>query len=264
MGFVLVDDGVGLGVSRRGRGRPVVVLGGLFGVDGGGVWDGLVGCEVFVLSFPGFGVVERPGWCDSVSDLALLVWDWVESEGLRGVCLVGCSFGGWVAAELAVRRPDWLGSVVLVDGLGVRPLDVGVDERVFADVFALSWVEVCERAFEDGELGVRVLGMAGREAAEVLALASCQEAVAVYGWRPYLYDPKLLRRLGRVRVPVLVVWGAEDRIALPVVGEALVGAIPGAELVVIEGAGHMPHVECPGEFVRVVAGLLEREGVEVG
>lgn len=259
-----VSDGVGLGVSRRGSGRPVVVLGGLFGVDGvSGVWDGLVslGCEVCVVQLPGFGEVERPAWCDSVSDLALLVSDWVEGEGFEDVCLVGCSFGGWVAAELAVRRPGWLGSLVVVDGVGLKV--GGVDERVFADVFALSWGEVLTRAFVDGNLGERLVGVVGRSADEVLVVARAQEALAVYGWRPYLHDPKLGRRLGRVSVPSLVVWGAEDGLALPVVGRGFAEAIPGARFVEVAGAGHLPHVERPDEVLRVLAGFLGERGGEV-
>jgi pimeloyl-ACP methyl ester carboxylesterase len=258
-----IDNEVRVEVSRRGSGRAVVVLGGLFGVDGGDVWDGLVGCEVFVVSLPGFGGADRPDWCDSVTDLVLMVADWVESEKLVDVCLVGCSFGGWVAAELAVRRPGWLGSVVLVDGLGVRPQGEETD-RNFADVFALSWAQVCRQAFADVELGERLLGIAGRDADGVLGLMRCQEAVAVYGWRPYLHDPKLERRLARVGVPVLVVWGEQDRIALPVVGQTLAERIPGARLVMVPGAGHLPHVERPEEFVDVVAKFLKLASAEVG
>ena len=70
--------------------------------------------------------------------------------------------------------------------------------------------------------------------------------------RSGLTDPSLLGRLGSVRVPVLVVWGAADRIYPPEHGEAFAKAIPGARLVVLDEAGHLPQLEAPSALLAAV------------
>ena len=60
-----------------------------------------------------------------------------------------------------------------------------------------------------------------------------------------MHDPKLRRRLGRVQVPALVVWGASDRVITPAYGRALAASIPSARFELIADAGHLPHLEQP-------------------
>ncbi|MFY9586760.1 MAG: alpha/beta hydrolase, partial [Actinomycetota bacterium] len=62
-----------------------------------------------------------------------------------------------------------------------------------------------------------------------------------------------------LKVPPLIVWGSEDVIVPLAVGEHWVSKIPGAELVVIEGAGHNPQVEVPDRFVEIVLAYAERD-----
>ena len=83
-------------------------------------------------------------------------------------------------------------------------------------------------------------------------VARNREAMARYGWSPYMHDPKLKGRLHRVRVPTLVLWGAADRITAPDYGRAYAAAIPKARFAAIERAGHFPHLEAPDEFARAV------------
>lgn len=65
-------------------------------------------------------------------------------------------------------------------------------------------------------------------------------------------DPSLLGQLSSVRVPVLVVWGAADRIYPPEHGEAFAKAIPGARLVLLDEAGHLPQLEAPSALLAAV------------
>jgi pimeloyl-ACP methyl ester carboxylesterase len=67
-----------------------------------------------------------------------------------------------------------------------------------------------------------------------------------------LTDASLLDQLGSVRVPVLVVWGAADRIYPPEHGEAFAKAVPGARLVVLDKAGHLPQLETPSDLLTAV------------
>jgi pimeloyl-ACP methyl ester carboxylesterase len=82
------------------------------------------------------------------------------------------------------------------------------------------------------------------------------EALCLYGWHPYMYNPHLRRWLGRIAVPTLLLWGASDRIVTPAYGRAYADSIPGSRFEVIEGAGHYPEIEQPEAFVERVAAFL--------
>src|ERR1700733_1535255 len=69
---------------------------------------------------PGFGNSPRPAWMRSVGDLAYLYLDLLDRLALDEVLLVGSSFGGWLAQEIAVRSTARLGRLVLIDSLGVK------------------------------------------------------------------------------------------------------------------------------------------------
>jgi len=72
-----------------------------------------------------------------------------------------------------------------------------------------------------------------------------RESAALFGWSPYMNNPKLKGRLHRVRMPTLVLWGDSDRIVTPAYGKQYAGLIPGASFEPIPHAGHFPHIEQP-------------------
>jgi pimeloyl-ACP methyl ester carboxylesterase len=84
---------------------------------------------------------------------------------------------------------------------------------------------------------------------EVMVAARNREAAALYAWSPYMHDPKLKGRLHRIRIPMLVLWGAADRLVAQAYGRAFTAAVPGATFETIAGAGHFPHLEQPKAFV---------------
>jgi pimeloyl-ACP methyl ester carboxylesterase len=81
---------------------------------------------------------------------------------------------------------------------------------------------------------------------------------------PYMHDPKLLRRLGRVRIPTLLLWGESDRIVSPAYGAAYAEAFGDGRLEVIPEAGHLPHIEQPdATFARIAAHMEGRTPLAV-
>ena len=88
--------------------------------------------------------------------------------------------------------------------------------------------------------------------------AACNhQALALYGWEPYLHNPKLKGRLHRVDIPTLLIWGASDGIVMPEYGAAYCDLIPGAEMVVVDEAGHSPQTEQPENFVEHVRNFAQ-------
>jgi pimeloyl-ACP methyl ester carboxylesterase len=249
-GTMLGDDVV-LDVTRAGSGPTVLLLHGAEGAEADHRFIDALAARFRVLapSHPGFGLSPRPDWCDSVEDLAYLYLHWLDRLGASDVVLVGLQFGGWLAAEMAVRDCARLSRLVLVDPVGVKV--GGREDRDIADVFAMPRAELDARLYSDPAAGPGDLSQAPEH--EVLHLARNEEALALYGWDPYLHNPRLRRWLKRISVPTLVAWGADDGIVSPGYGRAYAGAIPDSRFALIEAAGHRPQIEHPGRVADLVA-----------
>jgi pimeloyl-ACP methyl ester carboxylesterase len=203
---------------------------------------------------PGFGASARPDGFRTIHDLAYLYLDWLDREAGPDVVVVGSSFGGWVALEMAVRSVARIGHLVLIDALGVK--FGGREERDIADIYALADDELRRRTFFDPPGAMPDYAGLGDD--ELTAIANDRAATALYGWRPYMHDPALEQWLHRVRVPALVVWGENDGIVTPDYGEKLCRCLPDAKFARIARAGHYPQIERPDEVAALIDGLARR------
>ncbi|GAA1734217.1 alpha/beta hydrolase [Aeromicrobium alkaliterrae] len=206
--------------------------------------------SVVLPSHPGFGRSERPDWCATVSDVADVYLDWLDRTDQSNVTLVGLQFGGWVALELATRGSERISRLVLVDTVGVK---LGAPrEREITDVFATIRADLERLTYADPAKGVGPLEDAAID--DVLEVMRNEEALAAYGWEPYLHTPRLDQALGRITVPTSVVWGADDGIVSPAYGRAIAERIPGATFHELDAAGHRAQVDRPTD----VAALITR------
>lgn len=196
---------------------------------------------------PGFGASARPGWLRGVGDVAYLYLDLLDRLALDDAVLVGSSFGGWVAMEIAVRSTARLGRLVLIDSLGLK--FGGRDDVEIADIFALSADEVVRRTFADPG---NAPDYATLDDAAVEEVARDREAAVRYGWRPYMHDPSLRHWLHRIKIPTLILWGEADRITAPAYGAHLVQKLQNARFMPIAGAGHYPQIEQPEKIVQAI------------
>jgi pimeloyl-ACP methyl ester carboxylesterase len=210
--------------------------------------------RVLLPSHPGFGRSPLPEDFDSVDDLAYFYLDFLREVG--PVHLVGAGFGGWIAAEIAIRCTHAIRSLVLVDALGIKIGDRTTTD--IKDLFVVSPHELLELCWHDVDLGRRdmPLPLPDRDEETLVQVLTARRTVALMGWNPFLHDPKLLRRLRRIDRPGLVVWGASDRLVDPAYGRAYAQAIPGARFAEIEAAGHYPYLEQPDRFAEVVSEFL--------
>jgi pimeloyl-ACP methyl ester carboxylesterase len=92
-------------------------------------------------------------------------------------------------------------------------------------------------------------GRGGLDEEQLTTLLRNRQATALFGWKPFLHNPKLRRRLARIDVPTLVVWGESDGWVNVDYGRAFARAIPGARFELVEQAGHFPYLEQPDAFV---------------
>jgi pimeloyl-ACP methyl ester carboxylesterase len=250
----LVVKGLALEVVRRGAGRPMLVLHGMNTVPPGAAFVELLGehAEIIAPSHPGFGHSPRPEDVDSVYDLVHLYLDVLDALAPDKVTLVGLSFGGWLAAEVAVACSHRLDRLILVDAFGIKLGDRETADIL--DVFNTAPREVVRRSWHDPEKWTPDFDAMSDD--ELIVHHRNREALCLYGWRPYMYNPHLRRWLGRIPVPTLVLWGDSDRVVSPAYGRAYAGLIPGARFELIERAGHHPEIEQPEAFVTHVAAFL--------
>jgi pimeloyl-ACP methyl ester carboxylesterase len=247
-------NGISVPVIERGHGRPLLFLHPGIGLDPGAAVLDHLGRQARVIApiHPGFGPSGAPKWMTTVDDLAYFYLDLLDALDLRDVAVVGVSFGGWIAAEIAVKTTQRLSHLVLANAVGIKVGDR--ETRDIADIFAITESQFNELAYCDPRLGAR--DYKTMPDAEVMVTARNREALGRYGWSPYLHDPKLKGRLHRIHIPTLVLWGTSDRILSEGYGRAYAAAIAGAQFATIERAGHFPHLEQPEEFARRVLAFI--------
>jgi pimeloyl-ACP methyl ester carboxylesterase len=169
------------------------------------------------------------------------------------VTLMGFGFGGWLAAEIAVACPHRLDRLILVDAVGIKL--AAPDTPDILDLFNTSPAEVQRRSWHDPATWQPDFDAMSDEA--LVRYARDRDALCLYAWHPYMYNPQLKRWLSRIVVPTLMLWGESDRIVTPAYGRAYSALIPGACFEVIAAAGHHPEIEQPAAFVERVVAFLE-------
>ena len=203
-------------------------------------------------SHPGFGKSGLPDWLDSVDDIAHMYLELMDRLNLPKVDLVGCSVGGWIAAEMITKSPERFGKIVLVGPVGVKTGPA--DKLDIPDIYVMPPAEVGKIMFHDPARMAPDLSKLSDE--DLAVQARNRETLALLAWEPYMHNPKLPRRLQRVASPTLFVRGASDGLVSAAYLENYARLVPGARTVTIPEAGHPPQLEQPAAFARVVLDFL--------
>jgi pimeloyl-ACP methyl ester carboxylesterase len=235
---------------ERGTGEPVVLLHGLMGQMQH--WDAVLDAlgDGYRAIAPGLPVFHPDLRETSVGALGRYVLRLLDALDVPRAVLGGNSLGGHVALRLALDHGDRVSGLVLTgsSGLFERGFASGVPHRpdrtwvrqkmeeVFFDPTLVTdgWVEDVHRTVTTAASALRVLRLA-RDARR----------------------DNLETRLGEIRVPTLLVWGRDDRITPPDVGERFRALIPDAHLWHLSQCGHAPMLERPEPFAEVLADWLD-------
>ena len=248
--------GIEVELRRGGTGTPLLVLHGELGVPG---WldayrDLAETFDVIVPSLPGYGGSERPDWIMGPRDIAAWITWLARDLGIEApVNLVGCSLGGWVAAEIATIAPQFIDKMVLVGAMGLKP-ETG---EIF-DYFLESGPTGLRYAFHDPENAPEFARYydGERTPEEVALIEQHREMTCRVAWKPYMHSLTLEPLLAGVQTPTLILWGEQDAIAPVECGELYQRAINGSRLVTVGNCGHMVEMERPGEFAGLVREFL--------
>lgn len=267
-GRVTVEvDGRQVQLLEAGQGEPLLYLHGFADVHGSFAgWQPFheLLARRFRLIAPAHpGCAESTGMTDmdTVEDAVFHYVELADALGLKEFALAGTCIGGWIAAELAVRYPERVRKLALIDATGLHvpgsPIadlfmlslsrDGGKHDDMRQLLFADSKAQLARELFPDVRAGIED---------ELLRYKALTFAGRI-GWHPpYLYDPKLRGRLRRVICPTLVVWGEHDRLVPLAHAHAYSEGIGGARLHVLPGSGHSPHLEQPGDTAALLLDFL--------
>ena len=250
---------------RSGSGRPLLLIHGLGGnaKSWSTIWPALAERrDLIAIDLPGFGGSPRLAGETSMRTLSDAVTSFIDSQGLRGIDVVGSSMGARLVLELA-RRGGVVGSVVALDPGGFWR---GWERHAF---FSSIWLSI--RA-------VRLLqplmpAISRSKVARTMLLAqfsrrpwALHPAVVLEEMRAYAqataFD-ELLHDLaygeeqlgapgGNIEAPLVIGWGRNDRVCFTNQAERALALFPDARLHWFERCGHFPHWDAPQETVRLI------------
>ena len=210
--------------------------------------------RVIALDLLGFGRSDKPLIEYRIAGFVEVVEEFLRALKIDRTAVLGESLGGWIASAFALKCPECVERLVLVDAAGVwgdistLPIDLRVSTRAhLRDVFRL--------VFHDKRLATD-------------ALINMAYELHLERGDGYTIDSVLRHQrdgrerlddaIGKLDVPALIVWGEQDELIPLAVGRNLHRLIPRSRLEVIPQCGHLPALERPAEFVKAVLGFLDR------
>ena len=243
-------------VSEGGAGDALLYL---HGEDGFTGWAPFLDTlaqsyHVYSPAHPGLNSSTGLDHLDDMWDLVLFYEELMQELGLERTHVVGHSYGGMLAAELAAHRPEKVARLVLVSSLGLW-----LEEAPILDFFILTPEERAEVLWHDPNSDAAKSALSlpqdpavqrEKELEQVQTLAT----VGKFVWP--IPDRGLSKRIHRLTMPTLLVWGDSDSMVPPEYGRAFQRLLADPTLKVIEKCGHFPQQEQPSEFLEATLGFL--------
>jgi pimeloyl-ACP methyl ester carboxylesterase len=243
-------------VIVKGSGHPILYLHGITGIDDSDPLLNSLAAQAKVIApvAPGYDDPSHLSTLDDVHDLAIYYDDLLNAHGLNSVAVVGHSFGGMIAAELAAHFPSRVSKLVLV-----APFGLWDDELADGDLLGHSLPEMPGLLWGDptSDIAIAASGADLEPAAQVERLISMMEglaAAAKFIWP--LPDKGLSKRLRRITAETLIVWGERDRVVSPEYAQHFCAAIAGAQAAVVPHAGHLVPHERTGELTELISAFF--------
>lgn len=252
MPFVTANNIVHRYVDEGSKGKPAIVLANSLGSDLR-IWDDVAArlagdFRMVRYDFRGHGLTEAANAPYSSADLARDLVELLDALDIRRAIVCGVSVGGLIAQAAALAHAERVRALVLCDTGARIGSEVSWQQRI--DKVLSSGVEslvemTMERWFS--------AGFRQRRAADVRGYATMLRQSSVEGYAGVcaaLRDADFRQTITRVKIPTLVLCGAEDIATPPELGRELAGLISGAQFSLIENAGHLPCIEQPAAVAK--------------
>lgn len=244
-------------VKVAGNGAPLLYL----HPSAGLAWDPFLSYlaqryTVYAPEFPGTSVGD-PYAIHSIHNLADVVLAYEElirSLGLQNPVIVGQSFGGMLAAELASTFPDLFSRVILLDPIGLWREDLPIADWISAPADRLPELLFKDPASRAAQSMLALPEDANIAASAVAARVWAFGCTAKFAWP--IPDRGLRTRLHRLRAPVLLIWGRDDAIVPAGYTEEWQNEVSDITVAMIDDCGHVPQVEKLDETIAAVDEFL--------
>jgi 2-hydroxy-6-oxonona-2,4-dienedioate hydrolase len=210
--------------------------------------------RVIALDQIGYGQSDKPLMRYTVENFSDYLHGFLQELKIPKASLVGNSLGGWVALEFALRHPQMVERLVLVDAAGLHPATaLKMPEGGRPPITPLNWrwyFELMEanQAWATTDLGPNALERHMQNGDAYSVASSVAEMITGREFED--------KKLGKVHVPTLIIWGRNDMLIPLAMGEQLHQGIPGSQMIVLDGTGHIPMVGKPTEFNQAVQSFL--------
>lgn len=259
-----------------GTGRPIVLLHG-FGATRQ-TWLNIQETlskqhELHLVDLKGFGESPHPNDNDyTIFSQANLVQELIHRTALKDITLVGHSFGGGIALltalKLEAERPGVLRNLILFDPIAYPqefpwfikilriPILAEVSGALLPNKMQVSMV--MKTAFSNPEkISEQIL----EAYANALNTPGGKMALRETARQLSIKDPeKYISKYADIKVPTLLIWGADDKIVPLTVGKKLNKDIMNSKLIVIDNCGHVPQEECPDKVLPILDNFLPCNG----
>lgn len=203
---------------------------------------------------------DLPGYGDAALEPGEVSYVDVAASHLSGpAAVVGCSFGGRIALELAFQRPELVERLVLVGaGLGSWDWSESAQADLAEEEELIERGDLAGAAAQQARMWLAPdAAPAVRELTEAMTLRSYEQQLPMEEQaRATWPEPSAAERLAEIAAPTLVLVGTEDVADILAMADHLAARIPGARLRRIEGAGHLPSLERPDELNRLLLDFL--------
>jgi len=182
----------------------------------------------------------------------------IRALGLDRPAVIGQSFGGMLALELAASFPALFSRVIVLD-----PIGLWLDDHPVANWVAATPEEVAAMLFTDpgGEVARAAMALPDDPDEQVAAIATAAWAIgstAKFVWP--LPEKGLGKRLHRVEAPTLIVWGKDDKLISSVYAQEFGRRITDSRVEVLDDCGHVPQLEQPEKTLALVTDFLGVDG----
>ena len=196
--------------------------------------------RVYAPDLLGYGGSDQPRDADySIATQTEVIRGFLDAMKLRQPDVMGISMGGWIALKLAAEHPERVRRLVLVSSAGLT-FKTSLNELSFsARTIPELRASLALQTDQAGRIPLFVLR-------DILRQSKQKSWIVRASMRSMLTRPDLLldRKLARVRMPVLLVWGTADRIVPFAVAAQMQRELPQARLATMSGCGHLAIIEC--------------------